>query len=313
MASHEGRRRDARLAAVSGRWPGPPAHVSYDQLVTLILGMSQPEGIYLSVDYRVTDSRSGQVLDDAATKHLTVHYPPTDGGPRALVAYTGVAVLPDGTRTGDWVRETLRGESDVVDDSMRHLRERLDRDYGRLRQPLIINFLVSHAQRRYVGGMSNIRDNGGRISIQPSFGYQLSELTKPFMFGNGSGANAGSSQRHLDRLRRQLGQAPNRPRDYMKLMALVNRGIAGTERTVSPYCHVAFIPDPSFKFGPESNAFTEPGETAPLEFPMLLFGIDLTGMMTRFMHHSQEFFAGRIAQLPESDPDEINEELKRRP
>ena len=43
--------------------------------MTLILGMSKPEGIYLCVDYRVTDSRTGGVLDDAAPKILQVTFP----------------------------------------------------------------------------------------------------------------------------------------------------------------------------------------------------------------------------------------------
>ena len=37
--------------------------------------MSKPEGIYLCVDYRVTDSRTDGVLDDAAPKILQVTFP----------------------------------------------------------------------------------------------------------------------------------------------------------------------------------------------------------------------------------------------
>jgi hypothetical protein len=49
--------------------------------VTLILAMSKPEGIYLSVDYRVTDSRTGTKLGDhTSVKFLTIHYPPEKGG-----------------------------------------------------------------------------------------------------------------------------------------------------------------------------------------------------------------------------------------
>jgi hypothetical protein len=110
--------------------------------VTLILGMSKPDGIYLSVDYRVTNSRTGRLLDDASVKHLQVTYPPDKTGPRALLAYTGLAILPDGTPTGTWIRETLRGESEVFDVSMGHLRGRLERDIARLREALIINVLV---------------------------------------------------------------------------------------------------------------------------------------------------------------------------
>jgi hypothetical protein len=49
--------------------------------VTLVLGMSKDEGVYLSVDYRVTNASTGEVEDDVVVKFLTVSYPP-EGGPR---------------------------------------------------------------------------------------------------------------------------------------------------------------------------------------------------------------------------------------
>lgn len=282
--------------------------------VTLILGLSQPEGIYLSVDYRITDSRSGSVIDDAATKHLTIHYAPIEGGPRALLAYTGVAILPDGTPTGTWIRETLRGESEEFDVSMRHLVERLNRDFGPLGHGLIINYLVMHGERRYCGGTSNLRRAPkGRTTVGRRFQHQLQELTEPFVFRNGSGAMSRATPRQVERLHRQLGIPPRRPKDYMNLLAIANREIAAKEKTVSPYCHVAFLNSAEYKFGPESHTFTERGESVPFGAPMLFAGIDLSDSTTRFMESSQEFFAGRIDSIPEQDADQMNEELKRRP
>ena len=118
--------------------------------------MSKDEGVYLSVDYRVTIASTGKVVDDATVKFLTVSYPP-EGGPKALLAYTGVAYLPDGTPVGDWMRETIRGESEVFDVSMARLRHRLDRDIAPMRVPLMINALVVHGDRRYLGGISNLK------------------------------------------------------------------------------------------------------------------------------------------------------------
>jgi hypothetical protein len=166
--------------------------------------MSKDEGIYLSVDYRVTDTRTGALLDDASVKHLTVHYPPLEGGPKALLAYTGIARLPDGTPMGDWMRETLRGESEVFDVSMKHLRERLDRDLAGLGHPLIVNALVVHEGRRYFGGVSNVRANpGGGPTLNPTFGYLMNELTEPMVIGNGSGAARVLADRHLEKLMRR--------------------------------------------------------------------------------------------------------------
>ena len=86
--------------------------------------MSKPEGIYLSVDYRVTNTRTREIIDNIAIKSLMIHYPPMDnGGPKVLLGWTGLAELPDGTPILTWIRETLRGESEVIDESMKHLRK----------------------------------------------------------------------------------------------------------------------------------------------------------------------------------------------
>jgi hypothetical protein len=240
--------------------------------VTLILGLSRQEGIYLSVDYRLT-LPTGDVVDDGATKHLEVHY---RGGPRALIAYTGIAQLPDGTQTGSWIRETLRGQDDTFDASMGHLRDRLNRDYAGLGNLLMVNVLVIDGGRRYFGGMSNLRKD--RL-IQSQFGYHLEELTLPTVIGNGWAADTVAGKRQVLRIHRQLEIDPGHPREYMNLLAAVNRAIAEgstrASRTVSPYCHVAFVADPGSDFESESKVFTRAGESVPFAFPHILLGIDL--------------------------------------
>lgn len=58
----------------------------YSRPVKLILGMSKREGIYLSVDYRVSNSKTSEVIDDASVKFLTVRCCPT-----GLLSVTGCA------------------------------------------------------------------------------------------------------------------------------------------------------------------------------------------------------------------------------
>jgi hypothetical protein len=50
-----------------------------------------------------------------------VHYP---GDLKALIGFTGIAELKDGTPVGDWLMDTLRGETEVFDASMAHLHSR---------------------------------------------------------------------------------------------------------------------------------------------------------------------------------------------
>ena len=110
------------------------------------------------------------MIDDESVKFLTVHYPPENVGPKALIVYTGIALLPDGTRVGDWLRETLRGETEVIDDSMRHLNERLNRDLAKFQKPLIVNVLVVEGDRRLLGGFTNAQSDG---SVKSTFGYEM--------------------------------------------------------------------------------------------------------------------------------------------
>jgi hypothetical protein len=278
--------------------------------VTLILGVSKAEGIYMSTDYRVTDGRSGRLIDDASIKFLTVHYP---GEPKALLAYTGLAILPDGTPTGTWIRETLRGESEVIDQSMAHLQSRLDRDIAHLGMPLMVNVLVLEGERRLFGGFSNVKKDASKgLVLNKSFGYVMQELEEPFMFANGSGATRVIADQHLEKIRTQLSVRPRKPLDHMGLLASVNRRVAAKDRYVSPFCSVSFI-NSDDRTGPVSHTFVEGGETVPFEMPMILFGIDLSGMWRRFYADSTAVFRGEAEAISDVDPAVVNEELKRRP
>jgi hypothetical protein len=277
--------------------------------MTLILGMSKAEGIYLSTDYRVTDARSGKPVDDASIKFLTVTYPPDKTGPRALLGYSGLAILPDGTSTGTptgaWIRETLRGENQVFDASMAHLRERLDRDIGPLRVGLQITVLVTQGDRRYFGGFSNL------MAPARPFGYQMKEMHEPFAFAHGSGTPRVLKSADVGLLESQLQVAPRKPLDHMRLLATVNRRAAAREPTVSPFCHVAFV-NADERTSPMSQNFLEHGEGVPFAMPVLIFGIDLFGLSQRFHEQSQAFFRGEDSGELDLDAAEINEELKRR-
>jgi hypothetical protein len=266
--------------------------------------MSKPEGIYLSVDYRVSNSRTREVIDDASVKFLTVHYPPEHVGPKALIAYTGIALLPDGTPVGDWLRETLRGQTEVINDSMRHLHERLNRDFAKFRAPLIVNVLVVEGDRRLLGGLTNVRSNG---SVKPTFSYVMNEHSEPFVFANGSGSARVVADNHFDALRGQLAVRPRRVQSHMKLLATVNRRVAEVEPSVSPHCRVAFI-NADDKTQPTSQNFVERGESVPFSMPMVWFGIDLSYVTEQFM---RDVGSGGIP-LTQLDPDEVNKHLKRR-
>ncbi len=99
----------------------------------------------------------------------------------------------------------------------------------------------------------------------------------------------------------------------MKLLATINRRVALRTKSVSPYCHVQFV-NADDQTHPRSDVFREKGETAPFEMPMLLFGIDLSGMARRFQAASEAFLTGEVEDMSGAfDEDATKEEVKRRP
>jgi len=276
--------------------------------MTLILGMSKPEGIYVSVDYRVSNPQTGVIYNDSSSKCLRVDYPPLNEGFKALLAFTGVAQLGS-TPTLTWIRETLRGEVEFPDQSMQHLRERLNRDFARLRQPLIINILGVQGDRRFFGGLTNLRSPTRPVMTE--FGYVMQEVSTSFLFTNGRGAIVAQADEKLIKMNTLLGVKPRSVMDHMKLLSIVNRRVAASDRSVSPFCHVSFISAVD-EFSHTSHAFTQKGEEVPFEMPILLGGIDLTDMMRDFHDRTSAMREGGPPP-PEKTPHEINERLKRRP
>jgi hypothetical protein len=289
--------------------------------MTLILGMSKPEGIYLSADFRIT--QAGVLVDDASVELLDILFPPPEGGTRGLLAFTGLALLPGGLPMGTWLVETMRGESEYPDQAMSHLRDRLNRDVAPHRVGLIVNVLLvegEHGERRLFGGFTNQRWDAAalRIDVLPTFEYVMQELDGPFLFANGSGAALVIADGYLNTARAQLNVHPRRAHDHMKLLASINRRVAAKMKTVSPACHVAFVPAKSpapstsdSRFGPQSKTFTERGESAPAVMPVLLFGIDTTPMM----RHVQDMMAAVKAGTelpPQVDTETMNRLLRRR-
>jgi hypothetical protein len=274
--------------------------------VTLILGASKPEGIYMCVDYRISAARV--TLHDEASKCLTVHYPPLDAGTKALFGFTGAAILPDGTPTLTWLRETLRGQSEVPDVSMAHLHERLNRDWARLGQPLIINVLAIHEPdgRRFMGGFSNLRATAPTTPMR-SFGYEIREIGDSYLFSNGSGAAVAWADAKLRKAHALLGVMPRKPEDFMKLLSIVNRRVAAGVNSVSPFCQVYFI-NATSQYSQTARAFVERGESVPFEMPFLLGGIDMTVMTNRLMEAVK---TGELLSQA-SISDVTNEQIKRR-
>ena len=296
---------------------------AYPRSMTLILGLSKPEGIYLSVDYRVTGKElvDGQeratVLDHAAVKHLRVDYRANDAepgvfssgqGPTALFAYTGLAEYgPRWKRTkiGDWLRETIRGEIESLGASLEHLKSRLDRDIAKFREGLSVGVLVIDGDRRYFLEISNLP------SVKQPFEIKQLEPGRSFVIAGGSAADLVKTQGHLDRLEAELDIVRRKPAYDMKLLAVTNRRVAAAdpEERVSPYCFVSFVSADAAKRGEQSSSriYAEGSETVPFTMRHIHHGVDLSYMA------ESAFEAFSRGDLPVFDPEQMQRNIDRRP
>ncbi len=308
---------------LSAAWPAEPrgqfescrraALLSVSRLnlrhMTLILAMSAPNAICMSVDYRVTAANDGRELDPYAVKSLVIRTSFEPGGPIALIAYTGLAELWGRMPMGRWLRETLRGQSQPFDDLMQHLLSQLNRKIASFNQVLVINVLVvngPNGEERYWGGFSNTRD---LQNAEPKFEYILDRIGDQDVFGSGSGAQAVIDGGYVKTMQEHVANPDHSPTDHMNLLAKVNREVAEADLNgpVSPYCFVTCVGSED-NWAPAMRVFHEPGETPPdFHMPMIACGIDVSNPAEQ-IHRAAE-----SRTHPRLDEDQIRRNLDRRP
>ena len=223
-----------------------------------------------------------EIKDDVTSKQLTIHCPPIlGGGPKILLAFTGLAEMPDGTPTVQWIRETIRGEQRFIMPMIEHLRDRLTRDVGksrlwRVELTLIGGVLEADGRRGYLQ-LSNVIDPITRQTGR-EFRYLLNEMPEPVFMAGGGG------QRYIARRDAKLvvQQSKIRPakwEDHMGLLAAVNRRTAARvpDKSVSPWCHVTSVGvDGEATVG---RSFHGPGEPAPVMIDTVVSGLDFTEVL----------------------------------
>jgi hypothetical protein len=247
--------------------------------VTLIITFVRSEGVWQCSDHRV--NKRGVRVDDDTPKQLSIHCPPDNAGQRILLAFTGLAEMPDGTPTLRWIRETIRGQPRFVTPTLEFIRDRLTRDLrGTLwaAEPLVLagGVLETSGKRFYV----QIANINARFEPLPEFKLAIVEVEDSAFVAIGSrGYHVTASDQGL--LKAQLNVCPNRWDDHLGLLAGVNRrtALADPSESVSPWCHVSSMR--VGKTGVQSKVFREPGDP-PAEQTMNLVvnGLDYSELAT---------------------------------
>jgi hypothetical protein len=242
--------------------------------MTLIITMIRLEGIWQSADNRVT--RGGQSIDDERPKQLHIICPPLPGRPQLLLAFTGLAELPDGSPTIQWVRETLRGEQRFIMPMLEHLRDRLSRDVGKSSlwcNPLVFSGGIFEGNSRFYVEIRNVELKTWKPKRE--FDFIVCEVTEPMVFITGSGQKAVTKE-DWDLLHTQSRVRPAKWENHLGLLAAVNRRTAkrDSKKSVSPWCSASYISHN--EEGSHQKNFSNPREPrGPLYIESLLSGLDL--------------------------------------
>ena len=271
--------------------------------------MNAPNAICMSVDYRVTNRNDGAVLDPFAIKSLIIQTSMEPGGPKAILAYTGLAELWGRMPMGRWLRETLRGECQSIGDLVGHLLNQLNKKIASFNQVLIINILAvngPNGEERYCGGISNTQDFQ---TAMPQFVGGFGPIDTPRAFANGSAAFTVQAGGYPDLLKAHTATPDHSADDHMNLLARINREVAEADPDgpVSPYCFVTCVGSDT-NWVPRMQIFLEPGETPPpFHMPMIVCGIDVSNPTEQI----QKAFQNRAH--PTLNEDQLRRNLDRRP
>lgn len=268
--------------------------------MTLAISLVTPQGIWASVDHRLTVFPTGQLLTDSSVKHVVLRCP--DGA--ALISYTGLGRVGR-IDLSQWIREVLRGETRTLDASLVDLKEQATLRIGLPAYELAVPHVFLAGA--FLGGSAwaveirNLRTATPLLpeALQPQFETVAVRVEKSVLLLGGGGRNAVSAQ---DRalLMRVSSRRPRRPEEYMRLLGDVNRRAAESQhphaRTMSTSCTVVYLPPSGDNvqqqwFGAESDS-----HLAPVGPSHLLFGIDLGEMGKPFMERSKAFFEGHISE-----------------
>jgi hypothetical protein len=255
--------------------------------MTLNLTIVNTWGVWQCSDHRLVDPADWKVVDNYSIKHVILRCP--DGA--ALLAYAGVGRVGS-VDVSDWIRETLRGETRTLDQSLILIRENSTLDLA----PLLHTHGVHHmfsigaflAGRPWVIQIRNFATptgvpSGAVLDHFETVGKEITDSGQGFVFGDPQAI----SPRDQDKLMTLATRRPRRPKDFRNLLASINRRAAVTpsgKRTVSPGCVTSYLPPAGEPV--ECEFHDGAAAPAPLVVPMLWFGIDGTEMERRVMRQT---------------------------
>jgi hypothetical protein len=262
--------------------------------MTLLLGMSNPEGIYLCTDHRITDLRTKRSLYEDATKAIEVNYGMGFGPTtKAIFAFTGMAeVSRSRVRMSEWLREKLTKGPPVFEYVPDYLLTQLNHDIAKYVQPLVINMMAigpDPTQRRFAE-FTNIVLSTGKVGA--SFTGRGNTVRPDYLFANGGGFPDAIATERIQKAKRLLGTRPRKPEDYMRLLSTVVRQVAANNHTVGSRSTVHFVSSAE-GFTSTIRSFTGRSSAPSIDMPFVCPGLDIGKMAQWTSAHAAATREGR--------------------
>jgi hypothetical protein len=210
----------------------------------------------------------------------------------------------------------------AVEGDLLHLQERLNRDVARsryARQPLILTAvgvlgtrpdpntpLENRRMVRWVLTNQTWPDGpGGEPTVVRSFQLEGQWVDVPQVWALGSVQNRVlRSPSEIPLFKRSLNHRPNKPADYLGLLAAINRRAApSSKQTVSPWCAGTFMPEIGQELANrEFSKRGDPEPPSPAGIPAIIFGLDTTDL-TRQMQLAMRNHERGLPPPPAVEPD----------
>lgn len=248
--------------------------------MTLTLTVINRHGVWQSSDFRLSDPRTGTIVDDYSMKQMAFRC--QDGA--FLLTYAGAGRVHS-IDFPDWIRQFSRGESRTVDETLTLICERATADLGEILHKQSLRHMFSIGAFLmgvpWIVQIRNFRVSAahGVGPVDAEFHTAAKEVPEdvgavvpwPFQY---------VSNDDLVQLRRVSDKRPRNPEEFSDLLAKVNLRTsrrAATHGSVSPHCVTTYLP-PSGD-GMKSNDHNMPEGAPVLAKPTILFGIDTTDIM----------------------------------
>lgn len=261
--------------------------------MTLNITVVTPLGAWQCSDHRLSNPDTGAIEDDLSMKHLTLHC--RDG--HALISYSGIGSIR-GRHVSDWLRETLRGESRSLIETLTLIRANATRWIGphvEGRYPHLFNMGVYSEGAAWLVQIGNVWKDGA-FSKRPTRIFESSvRRVDQGVSGAVGGTQNAVARADLGRLEQVVAKSQDIKRtDIHGLLAAVNRRAASRDSGISLSCVTSYMPptgEPTehvthkggtfdryrakhkHKLTKRPSAGSYPAQRAS---PILLFGIDLT-------------------------------------